>query len=56
MRQSFNDTVMKYNNAIQTFPAALFAPMLGFKPREGFVAEAAAVDVPHVSFDDVNER
>ena len=25
MRQSFNDTVMKYNTAIQTFPAVLFA-------------------------------
>ena len=25
MRQSFNDTVMKYNTAIQTFPAVLLA-------------------------------
>ncbi len=33
MRQSFNDTVMKYNTAIQTFPAVLFAGMFGFKER-----------------------
>ena len=30
MRQSYNDTVMKYNTAIQTFPAVLFAGMMGF--------------------------
>ena len=33
MRQSFNDTVMKYNTAIQTFPAVLIAGMMGFKQR-----------------------
>ena len=29
MRQSYNDTVMKFNTAIQTFPAVLFAGMMG---------------------------
>lgn len=28
MRQSYNDTVMKYNNGIQTFPAVIFAGMV----------------------------
>ena len=43
MRQSFNDTVMKYNTAIQTFPAVLIAGMMGFKQRDSFDATAGAV-------------
>lgn len=50
MRQSYNDTVMKYNNAIQTFPAVLFAGMFGFKPRQSFDANAAASGAPTVGF------
>lgn len=50
MRQSYNDTVMKYNTAIQTFPAVLFAKMFGFEERESFDAVAAASDAPRVSF------
>lgn len=50
MRQSFNDTVMRYNTAIQTFPAVLFAGMFGFTARESFQAEAGATAVPKVSF------
>jgi len=30
-RQFFNDTVLKYNNAIQVFPASMVAGMCGFK-------------------------
>ena len=40
MRQSYNDTVMTYNNAIQTFPGVLFSG--AFKPRESFDAAAFA--------------
>ena len=40
MRQSYNDTVMKYNTAIQTFPAVLIAGMMGFKQRDSFDATA----------------
>lgn len=50
MRQSYNDTVMKYNNGIQTFPAVIFAGMFGFKERELFEAAAPAATAPQVSF------
>lgn len=50
MRQSYNDTVMKYNNGIQTFPAVIFVGMFGFKERELFEADAPAATAPQVSF------
>lgn len=50
MRQSYNDTVMKYNTAIQTFPAVLIAGAMGFKERAGFDAAAEAEQAPKVSF------
>ena len=50
MRQSFNDTVMKYNTAIQTFPAVLIAGMMGFKQRDSFDATAGAEVAPKVQF------
>ena len=50
MRQSYNDTVMKYNTAIQTFPAVLFAGMMGFSPRESFDAVAGSDVAPKVQF------
>ena len=50
MRQSYNDTVMKYNMAIQTFPAVLFAGMMGFSPRESFDAVAGSDVAPKVQF------
>ena len=48
MRQSYNDTVMTYNNAIQTFPGVLFSG--AFKPRELFDAATGAEAVPQVRF------
>ncbi|MEG1746776.1 MAG: LemA family protein [Raoultibacter sp.] len=50
MRQSYNDTVMKFNTAIQTFPAVLFAGVMGFKARESFDAQAGAEVAPKVQF------
>lgn len=50
MRQSYNDTVMKYNTAIQTFPAVLLAGPLGFKERASYDAAPAAESAPQVSF------
>jgi len=35
-RRFFNNAVQEYNTGIQQFPAALFAGMLGFGPREFF--------------------
>lgn len=50
MRQSYNDTVMTYNNAIQTFPGNLVAGLFGFKEKAGFSAAAEAATAPGVSF------
>lgn len=50
MRQSYNDTVMKYNTAIQTFPAVLVAGMFGFQKKDSFAAQAEANSVPNVQF------
>lgn len=50
MRQSYNDVVMRYNNAIQTFPGVLVANLFHFDKRESFDANAAAEEAPKVSF------
>ncbi len=55
MRQSYNDVVMKYNNAIQTFPGVLIAGPFGFTKRESFDANAAASGSPVVSFGQGNQ-
>jgi len=50
-RQVYNDTVLSYNNAIQTVPSNIVAGALGFKPREFFeIGEEADREVPQVSF------
>lgn len=40
-RQFYNDTVYKYNNAIEMFPASLIAGMGGFRPASFWEAEEA---------------
>ncbi len=50
MRQSYNDVVMKFNTAIQTFPAVIFAGIMGFKKRESFDAQTEAETAPKVQF------
>ena len=49
-RQSYNDCVLKYNNAIQTFPGNIFAGIFQFKERSGFEAAPETRDVPQVKF------
>ena len=50
-RQSFNDCVLMYNNAIQTFPGVLVAGIGGFEPRQGFeVMDATTRQAPEVKF------
>jgi LemA protein len=50
-RQVFNDTVLTYNNAVQTFPAVVIANWFGFTPREFFeVEEATQREAPRVDF------
>ena len=49
-RQSYNDCVLSYNNAIQTFPGTLVAGSK-YKPRTGFAVEDPAVrQAPQVKF------
>ena len=49
-RQSYNDCVLSYNNAIQTFPGVIFAGVFQFKERQGFEAAEADRQVPQVKF------
>ena len=49
-RQFYNDSVMKYDNKIQSIPSNLIASMFGFKSREYFKAEEGATEVPKVQF------
>lgn len=56
MRQSYNDTVLTYNNAIQTFPGNILAGMFGFTKRDGFDANVVASGAPVVSFGQGNSE
>ena len=49
-RQFFNDSVLSYNNAIQTFPRNLLAGMFKFEKREFFDAEPEASGPVQVQF------
>ena len=50
-RQFYNDTVLMYNNLIQSFPASIIAGMGGFDARHSFeVGEEAARAPVHVQF------
>ena len=49
-RQFYNDTVLQYDNKLETIPSSLIAGMFGFKPREYFKAEEGATAVPKVQF------
>ena len=50
-RQVYNDTVLTYHNAIQTFPGAVLAGPFGFTKREFFeVEDEAQRDAPVVDF------
>ena len=50
MRQSYNDTVMRYNTAIETFPGVIFAGIFHFERRDSFDAEPIADVAPQVAF------
>ncbi|MGQ9663392.1 MAG: LemA family protein [Kiritimatiellia bacterium] len=50
-RQFYNDSVMRYNTRIQTFPTNIVAGMFGFGRREFFeVKEPGAREAPRVQF------
>ena len=49
-RQHYNDTVLKYNNLIETFPGNFFAKRMNKKTREMLQIPEASREVPKVSF------
>ena len=50
-RQFYNDSVLKYDNKIETFPSNTIAGMFGFKPREYFKTDDPTDrEVPKVQF------
>ncbi|MCZ7587379.1 MAG: LemA family protein [Gaiella sp.] len=49
-RQVYNDTVLTYNNAIQTFPGVVLAGPFGFGKREFFETDETQREAPRVDF------
>lgn len=49
-RQFYNDSVLSYNNKIQTFPSKVIAGMFNFKLREFFKTEEAERKAVKVQF------
>ena len=51
-RQVYNDTVLSYDNALETVPTNVIAGLFHFNPREYFQTEDATREAPRVSFTD----
>jgi LemA protein len=49
-RQVYNDTVLSYDNALETLPTSIIAGMFNFRPRAYFEVEGAAREAPQVQF------
>jgi LemA protein len=49
-RQRFNDTVNGYNKKRRSFPAVLFASIMGFKDKGYFKAQEGSEKAPEVKF------
>ena len=49
-RQHFNDSVLQFNNLIETFPGNIFAGLMGRKERQMLQIPEASREVPKVSF------
>lgn len=50
-RGRFNEVVQKYDTAVKSFPAVLYAGMMGFKEKPYFAAAPEAQTAPKVNFD-----
>ena len=50
-RQVYNDTVLTYDNALETVPTSIIAGIFNFRPREYFQADDGDRAAPQVSFD-----
>jgi LemA protein len=49
-RQVYNDTVLSYDNALETVPTNVIAGLFHFRPREYFQTEDATREAPRVQF------
>jgi LemA protein len=49
-RQVYNDTVLTYDNALETVPTNIIAGLFHFNPREYFQTEDATREAPRVQF------
>ena len=49
-RQVYNDTVLSYDNALETVPTNVIAGIFHFNPREYFQTEDATREAPRVDF------
>lgn len=49
-RQHYNDAIMTFNNAIETFPAVVFANIFGKSERDQLQIETADKELPEVDF------
>ncbi len=49
-RQFYNDSVLAYNNKIESVPSMFLAKPMGYQPREYFEADEAARTAPNVEF------
>lgn len=49
-RQFYNDSILDYNNGVQTFPGTFFASIFGKKQKEFLQIPEAARAVPKVEF------
>ena len=49
-RQVYNDTVLAYDNALETVPTNIVAGLFGFRPQAYFETEGAAREAPAVQF------
>ncbi len=49
-RQVYNDTVLTYDNALETVPTNIVASLFSFRPQAYFETEGAAREAPAVQF------
>lgn len=49
-RQHFNDTILKFNNTIETFPGVIFARMMNKSQRDMLQIPEESRELPKVSF------
>jgi LemA protein len=54
VRTSYNDYVLDYNNALQTFPGNVFATKFNFQKADFFKAPGEAAEPVNVDFSNVN--